>query len=115
MSERGDRWSDKLAKVMGSWKFVIGQAVFLAAWFAFNGLFGAKAPDPYPFILANLIMSAQAAFTAPIIMMSQNRAASADRTTITNDLEADRESLEILRILKQRQDEMLEEFDNESA
>lgn len=94
--------ADSLAKVMGSWKFVIGQAVFLAAWFALNGLFGTKAPDPYPFILANLIMSAQAAFTAPIIMMSQNRAASADRTTITNDLEADRESLEILKRIEEK-------------
>jgi uncharacterized membrane protein len=97
-----ERAADQLAKVMGSWKFVVGQALFLAVWFAANGLFGSSAPDPYPFILANLIMSAQAAFATPILLMSQNRAASADRSTITYDLGVDRESLEILKRIEEK-------------
>lgn len=102
MSERGDRWSDHLALVMGSWKFVIAQAVFLSAWFTFNALFISVAPDPYPYILANLIMSAEAAFATPILLMSQNRSAAADRNTFTNDLETDKESLEILKRIEEK-------------
>lgn len=102
MSERGDKASDWLASFVGSWRFVILQGIFLAIWFTLNVSFLTFAWDPYPFILANLFMSAEAAFTAPIIMMSQNRAARADRDTITKDLAADSESLEILKRIEEK-------------
>lgn len=98
----GERAADRLAEVMGSWKFVIGQALFLCAWFVGNGLFGHSAPDPFPFILANLIMSAQAAFATPILLMSQNRASAADRKTLHADVKLDEESLEILKRVERK-------------
>lgn len=58
--------------------------------------------DLYPFILANLVMSAQAAFTAPIIMMSQNRQAANDRRTLQTDVMYDAEALKILRRLEEK-------------
>lgn len=97
-----ERAADRLAEVMGSWKFVLGQALFLTAWFAWNGLHMTGAWDLYPFILANLVMSAQAAFTAPIIMMASNRAAANDRRTLHEDVRLDEEALEILRRLEEK-------------
>jgi uncharacterized membrane protein len=99
MSERA---ADRLAEVMGSWKFVLSQGLILTAWFVWNGLHMTGAWDLYPFILANLVMSAQAAFTAPIIMMSQNRQAASDRRTLQNDVMLDAEALEILRRLEEK-------------
>lgn len=102
MSRFSERASDGLASVMGSWKFVLGQAVFLIFWFAANLLMAHYSWDPYPFILANLVMSAQAAFATPILLMSQNRAAASDRSTLQTDIQLDRESLEILRRIEEK-------------
>ena len=101
VSRFSERASDRLAEVMGSWKFVIGQAVFLTLWFVINTALS-WAWDPFPFILANLVMSAQAAFATPILLMSQNRAAAADRRTLQNDVRLDQESLEILKRIEEK-------------
>jgi uncharacterized membrane protein len=71
--------ADLVAARVGSWPFVLVQSALLAAWIAGNALFGPEAWDPYPFILLNLLLSFQAAYTAPIIMMSQNRQSDVDR------------------------------------
>lgn len=89
---RGERAADALTKVVGSWAFVIGQAVFLGLWFMLNTVAWCFHWDGYPFILANLFMSAEAAFTGPIIMMSQNRSAEADREILHKDFLADSET-----------------------
>jgi len=60
---------------MGSWTFTIIQSIILAAWIALNIVACARHWDPYPFILLNFELSFQAAYAAPIIMMSQNRLA----------------------------------------
>lgn len=88
----GERAADGLSAFVGSWKFVIGQAIFLTAWFALNLVSWFWHWDPYPFILANLFMSAEAAFTGPVIMMSQNRSAEADRQILHKDFLADSET-----------------------
>lgn len=75
----GERFSDLVAEIVGSWRFILIQTGLLLAWIAANATLGAKAWDPYPFILLNLMLSFQAAYTAPIIMMSQNRQADLDR------------------------------------
>lgn len=85
----GERCADRLAAVVGSWHFVIGQAVFLGAWFTLNTVAWFAHWDSYPFVLANLFMSAEAAFTGPIIMMSQNRSANADREILHKDFLSD--------------------------
>ncbi|PSN18417.1 DUF1003 domain-containing protein [filamentous cyanobacterium CCP5] len=83
----GDRISDKVAAVMGSWPFIIIQSLLLACWVSLNVLALIKHWDPYPFILLNLMLSFQAAYAAPIIMMSQNRQASIDRQDAQHDYE----------------------------
>lgn len=100
-----ERAADRLAEVMGSWKFVLGQAAFLTAWFAWNGTHMTGAWDLYPFILANLVMSAQAAFATPILLMSQNRAAESDRRTLHEDVQLDRDALTLLEEIKEMLDE----------
>ena len=64
---------------MGSWPFIIGQTVIIIFWIALNIVAYIGHWDPYPFILLNLLFSTQAAYAAPIIMMSQNRQNERDR------------------------------------
>jgi CRP/FNR family transcriptional regulator, cyclic AMP receptor protein len=78
----GERIADQFASGMGSWPFIIIQSGILAFWVVFNVIavhFGWWSWDPYPFIFLNLVLSFQAAYAAPIIMMSQNRSADKDR------------------------------------
>lgn len=80
----GDRISDRVAAIGGSWTFVIGFFVVLAVWIAINVVV-ARGFDPFPFILLNLVLSTLAAVQAPIIMMSQNRVAARDRAQADED------------------------------
>jgi uncharacterized membrane protein len=64
---------------------VIAQSVLLTAWILVNIFAWVRAWDPYPFILLNLMLSFQAAYTAPVILMSQNRQAILDRLDQAND------------------------------
>jgi uncharacterized membrane protein len=84
-STNAEKWSDVVADTVGSWRFIFIQLVILAIWIVVNTLAWIKAWDPYPFILLNLVLSFQAAFTAPIIMMSQNRKSDIDRLRAEND------------------------------
>src|SRR5579864_8925668 len=70
--------ADRFASVVGSWRFIIIQSIILAVWLAMNVVGYVYHWDPYPFILLNLVLSFQAAYAAPIIMMSQNRQAVKD-------------------------------------
>ncbi len=83
----GQRASDLVAKTAGSWKFIIWQSCLLSIWVALNIVSMIQHWDPYPFILMNLLLSLQAAYTAPIIMMSQNRQAERDRIDAHHDFE----------------------------
>jgi uncharacterized membrane protein len=82
---QGQRVADTVASVMGSWVFIIVQTVILVVWIAANMVGGAERWDPYPFILLNLALSFQAAYAAPVIMMSQNRQQDIDRRAAEND------------------------------
>ena len=81
----GERLSDKVAKVMGSWKFIIWQSIIVTLWMILNIVAFFSHWDPYPFILLNLLFSTQAAYAAPIIMMSQNRQSERDRHQALED------------------------------
>lgn len=88
MEERrttGQRAADRVANTVGSWPFIIGQSILLMVWAALNVIGWVRHWDPYPFILMNLVLSLQAAYTAPMIMMSQNRQAERDRLEAHND------------------------------
>ncbi|MCC6608750.1 MAG: DUF1003 domain-containing protein [Burkholderiales bacterium] len=80
-----ERTADWVVATVGSWHFIIVQSVLLTAWVAVNAIGFIRHWDPYPFILMNLLLSLQAAYTAPIIMMSQNRQAERDRIEARND------------------------------
>ena len=84
---RGQRLADAVAATIGSWRFIIFQSTCIAIWITGNVLSGRGAWDPYPFILLNLLLSFQAAYTAPAIMMSQNRQSEQDRRNAENDFE----------------------------
>jgi uncharacterized membrane protein len=75
----GQRIADVVADTMGSWRFIIIQSTLLAGWITLNVTAWINHWDPYPFILLNLMLSFQAAYAAPFIMMSQNRQAAKDR------------------------------------
>jgi uncharacterized membrane protein len=83
----GDRLADGMARVGGSWGFIISFCVFLCVWALGNIWLAREAFDPYPFIFLNLVLSMLAAIQAPIIMMSQNRQAKHDRIDATHDYE----------------------------
>lgn len=83
----GHRIADVVATVVGSWRFVIVQSLLLIGWIIFNVVSSSGQWDPYPFILLNLMLSFQAAYTAPVIMMSQNRQSEIDRRNQANDYE----------------------------
>jgi len=75
----GEVASDRIAAIIGSWRFILIQSGFLFLWLGLNVVAWVGHWDPYPFILLNLVLSFQAAFTAPIIMMAQNRESDIDR------------------------------------
>ena len=81
----GNKLADSVAHGMGSWKFIIIQTLIVLIWMALNVVAFAYKWDPYPFILLNLVFSTQAAYAAPIIMMSQNRQNERDREQAQSD------------------------------
>ncbi len=107
----GDRLSDRVAQVGGSWAFVIGFGVFLALWACLNLIVLPQhfRFDPYPFIFLNLLLSMLAAIQAPIIMMSQNRQSAVDRMESRHDFEVNlKAELEIMA-LHEKLDKLHEE------
>ena len=82
---RGAALADWVAETVGSWRFIMIQSVALAIWIALNMIAAINHWDPYPFILLNLVLSFQAAYAAPIIMMSQNRQSEIDRRHAEHD------------------------------
>ena len=86
----GQRAADTVARIGGSWTFVLSFLFFLVIWMAINSFLLREASfDPYPYILLNLVLSCLAALQAPIIMMSQNRQSERDRVESTHDYETD--------------------------
>jgi uncharacterized membrane protein len=103
MEERstiGQRVADRVASFGGSWTFIIIYVGFLLGWMGLNTFVlvhyghgeGGAQYDPYPYILLNLMLSMTAALQAPIIMMSQNRAAEKDRLAAEQDFKVNLKS-----------------------
>ena len=97
----GDKLADKVTQIAGSWGFIIGFCVFLILWMIINTILIVRF-DEYPFILLNLILSCIAALQAPVIMMSQNRAAKKDSLRSLNDYKTDLKSELILEVLHEQ-------------
>jgi len=81
----GGKIADSVAKGMGSWRFIIIQTILVLLWMGLNLVGFIYHWDVYPFILLNLVFSTQAAYAAPIIMMSQNRQNDRDRLHAEED------------------------------
>jgi uncharacterized membrane protein len=95
----GLRAADRVAQMVGSWKFIIIQSVLLFGWGILNAVAWSFHWDPYPFILMNLFLSMQAAYTAPVIMMSQNRQNLKDRLDAHNDFQVNQKAEEEIRAI----------------
>ena len=119
----GSRLADSVAKGMGSWNFIIIQTILVILWMGLNLVGFINHWDVYPFILLNLVFSTQAAYAAPIIMMSQNRQSDRDRiqaqadyqTNIDAKLEIEALSIKLKSIEVEKLDkiiQMLEERDS---
>lgn len=112
----GQKTSDAVARLVGSWKFIIGQTIFLSIWMILNIMAISWHWDPYPFIFLNLVVGFQAAYTAPLIMMSENRSAERDRKKFEIDLATDRKAereiediqTKLMHIEKEKLDKILE-------
>jgi len=86
------RIADRVTAIFGSWPFILVQTVLIIVWLAYNGYVAvhylqSRAFDPYPFILLNLLFSTQAAYAAPLILLSQNRTAERDRVKAEHDFD----------------------------
>src|SRR5258708_25161398 len=79
------RFSEAIARFLGTGRFLAGQSVLVVAWIALNTILIVKHWDPYPFILLNLAFSTQAAYAAPLILLAQNRQDDRDRAIIERD------------------------------
>lgn len=105
---RGQKVADLVAATVGSWRFIIIQSTLIVLWMGYNLAVQDKGWDPYPFILLNLVLSFQAAYTAPAIMMSQNRQAEVDRRQAGNDYEVNVKAELEIELLHQKIDLMRE-------
>ena len=96
-SSQGEKFADWVYKNLGSWRFILAQSILVAVWVLLNATAYMQAWDPYPFIFMNLIFSLQSAYTASLILMSQNRQ---DRLKAHNDylmnIRAEEESKAVL-------------------
>ncbi|MEY3743972.1 MAG: hypothetical protein RLZZ541_1027 [Pseudomonadota bacterium] len=104
----GQKISDAVAKTVGSWKFIIIQSICIMGWITYNSINNTNVWDPYPYILLNLMLSFQAAYTAPAIMMSQNRLSEIDRQQANNDFEVNVKAELEIELLHQKIDMMKE-------
>lgn len=77
------RLSERIARFLGSWRFIGYMTVFIAGWVVFN--LTSAAVDPFPFIFLTLLLSLQASYAAPLILLAQNRQADRDRVQYQED------------------------------
>jgi uncharacterized membrane protein len=115
----GQRIADRVALIVGSWTFILVQSGIFLIWVAVNIYLvvsairqpgSLSAWDPYPFILLNLVLSFQAAYTGPVVMMSQNRQTEKDRLMAQHDYEINlkaEEELEVVMDHLEHQDRLI--------
>jgi uncharacterized membrane protein len=109
----GERLADAVARVGGSWGFLITFAVFMAVWVMSNTriIDTRFVWDPYPYIFLNLMLSTLAAVQAPIIMMAQNRQTTRDRLEAERDAEVNRRAELEIRGLRDQLDRLTQRLD----
>lgn len=100
----GERIADRVSAIIGSWRFIIIQSTLLACWILWN-VFTADKFDSYPFILLNLMLSFQAAYTGPVLLMAANRQSQIDRRRAIKNLIIDQQDHEIIIRLERHIDQ----------
>lgn len=109
MATVGERLADRVAATVGSWRFIAVQSAMLVVWLTLNVTAYIAHWDPYPFILLNLVLSFQAAYTAPVIMMSQNRQSDIDRERARDDYDVNIKAELEIELLHQKIDMLREQ------
>lgn len=106
----GEKLADRIATFGGSWTFILSFGAFLTIWILINTIILIqRPPDPYPFILLNLILSSLAALQAPVIMMSQNRQEAKDRVRAEHDYKINLKAELEIRHLHEKVDHLLKQ------
>ena len=84
-TERFGRLSEKAARGIGSWAFILWMTIAIVIWIGINIAISEGGPDPFPFIFLTLLLSLQASYAAPLILLAQNRQADRDRVQFAED------------------------------
>ncbi|MBM0276483.1 DUF1003 domain-containing protein [Micromonospora tarensis] len=85
-AEAFGRWSEGIARGMGTANFIVVMTVVITIWFVWNTLAPANLRfDPYTFTFLTLVLSLQASYAAPLILLAQNRQADRDRVALEED------------------------------
>jgi uncharacterized membrane protein len=102
----GQKLADAMAAKVGSWGFLIGQTIVLTGWVGANTIPGMPHWDQSPFILLNLVFSFASAYTAPVVLMSQNRQSDEDREQSANNHLVNLRTAESIELLHRKLDEL---------
>jgi uncharacterized membrane protein len=102
----GQRLADKMASKVGSWAFIGTQSVILAGWIGANTMPGVPHWDESPFILLNLVFSFASAYTAPVVLMSQNRQSDEDRDSAAINHKVNLQTAQAIELLHQKFDDL---------
>lgn len=102
----GQKLADAMAAKVGSWGFLIGQTIVLTGWVGANTIPGMPHWDQSPFILLNLVFSFASAYTAPVVLMSQNRQSDEDREQSAHNHLVNLRTAESIELLHRKLDEL---------
>jgi CRP/FNR family cyclic AMP-dependent transcriptional regulator len=108
----GEHLADGVARLGGSWTFIIAFGIVMIIYASINIILRGKAWDPYPFILLNLFLSMLAAIQAPVIMMSQNRQDTKDRLRGELDFDVNRRAASDIQGLSRKLNQLDEKIDD---
>lgn len=112
----GQKVADKMATKVGSWAFLIGQTTVLAGWVGANLMPGVPHWDESPFIMLNLVFSFASAYTAPVVLMSQNRQSEEDRENAKHNYQVTLQAAQKIELLHEKLDaEYAKKLDEISA
>ncbi|MGI0487823.1 DUF1003 domain-containing protein [Pantanalinema rosaneae CENA516] len=100
----GQRLADSMASKVGSWAFLIGQTTVLAGWVGANLMPGVPHWDESPFIMLNLVFSFASAYTAPVVLMSQNRQSEEDRENAQQNYQVTLQAAQNIELLHKKLD-----------
>lgn len=100
----GQKVADKMATKVGSWAFLIGQSTVLVGWVGCNLMPGVPHWDESPFILLNLVFSFASAYTAPVVLMSQNRQSEEDRESANHNYQVTLQAAQNIELLHEKLD-----------